>query len=83
MSLSLLLALYTFASPSNLFIYLKRRYSQQVIRELNLALKLKGKCIRAEKQIPLGLVGGDIHSLLLTVFVSTKSTCTNITPTLN
>ena len=51
MSLSLLLALYTFASPSNLFIYLKRQYSQQVIHELNLALKLKGKCIRAEENI--------------------------------
>ena len=51
MLLALLLSLYTLASPSDLFVYLKRRYDEPVIRELNLALRLKGKCTRVQENI--------------------------------
>ena len=43
--------LYTLASPANLFVYLRRRYDQQQIRELNRILKLKSKQVRAQENI--------------------------------
>ena len=42
----LLEVLYHFASASKLFIYFRRRYNQQVIRDLNQVLRLCGKVVR-------------------------------------
>ena len=47
----LLVSLYTFASPSNIFKYFQRRYDDWLIRRLNQALKLKGRHIRAVENI--------------------------------
>ena len=46
-----LVSLHSFASPSNLFKYYKRRYSDQLIHDLNRVLNLKARCVRAEENI--------------------------------
>ena len=47
----LLKVLYHFASASNLFIYFRRRYNQQVIQNLNQVLRLRGKVVRTVENI--------------------------------
>ena len=43
--------LYNFASTSNLFKYLKRRYGHQLVKDLNYVIRLKGKCVRGKAGI--------------------------------
>ena len=43
--------LYNFASTSNLFKYLKRRYGHQLVKDLNYVIRLKGKCVRSKAGI--------------------------------
>ena len=47
----LFVSLYAFASPANIFKYFQRRYERQLICQLNQALKLKGRHIRAKENI--------------------------------
>ena len=42
---------YWFASTSNLFKYLKLRYSHQLVQDLNYVIRLKGKCVRSKEGI--------------------------------
>ena len=49
--IGLLVSLYKFASPTNLFKYFRRRYDKQIVQELNKVLKLKGRCIRAAENV--------------------------------
>ena len=48
---TLLVCLYLFSSPKKLFIYLRRRYSEQQVQVLNRVLELKGKCVRTVENI--------------------------------
>ena len=47
----LLSVLYQFASTSNLFKYLRRRYDHQLVRDLNHLIRLKGKWVRNRQGI--------------------------------
>ena len=47
----LLSVLYKFASTTNLFKYLRKRYDQQLVHELNHLIKLKGKRVRSKEGI--------------------------------
>ena len=47
----LLSVLYQLASTRNLIKYLKRRYSHQIVQNLNAVLKLKGKHVRAVENV--------------------------------
>ena len=47
----LLSVLYQFASTSNLFKYLRRRYDHQLVRDLNHLIRLKGKRVRNRQGI--------------------------------
>ena len=49
--LSLLGALYAFASTTNLFVYLRRRYCHRLVQDLNRIIRLKGRCIRATENV--------------------------------
>ena len=50
-NLTLLFACYVFASPTNLFRYFRRRFSDQLIQDLNHALKLKARCISSQENV--------------------------------
>ena len=44
-------AIYLFASTTNLFKYLRKRYDYQLVHDLNQVITLKGKCVRNEEGI--------------------------------
>ena len=48
---TVLSVLYAFASTSCLFKYLKVRYSQKLVQDLNYVVRLKGKCVRSKEGI--------------------------------
>ena len=47
---NIFIAIYVFASTSNLVKYFRRRYDHGLVRDVNRVLRLKGKCVRINEE---------------------------------